>query len=80
MSKHSNKSEIDYALLVNKTQFKTAVVRNKIKRQLRSMLSNSDLSGGIKILIKPNSTYLKKSYSTIEQQLIATIKKYQNGK
>ncbi|MCQ3907435.1 MAG: ribonuclease P protein component [Mycoplasmoidaceae bacterium] len=80
LSQQSNKSQIDYALLVNKTQFKHAVTRNKIKRQLRSILINSDLKGGIKVLIKPNSIYLKKTYLQIKESLIKIIKQYQNGK
>lgn len=80
LARQTNKSELQYALLVNKTQFKTAVTRNKVKRQLRSILTTSDIIGGIKILLKPNSTYLKKDYSLIKEQIINTIKKYQNGK
>ncbi len=80
LAKQPNKSQINYALLVNKTQFKLAVVRNKVKRQLRNILISSDLKGGIRILIKPNSTYLKKDYFEIQKTLINTIQRYQNGK
>lgn len=76
----NNKSLIEYALLVNKSQFKLAVVRNKIKRQLRSILTTSDLKGGLKILLKPNSLYLKKDYLEIKKNIINKILKYQNGK
>ena len=80
IGKQSNKSLIQYALLVNKTQFKTAVTRNKIKRQLRNILITSELGGGLKILFKPNATYLKWNYQQIKEQLINVISKYQNGK
>lgn len=80
IARQSNKSQIDYALLVNKTQFKHAVSRNKVKRQLRNILISSELKGGIQLLIKPNSNYLKKTYLQIKEQLIQTISKYQNGK
>ncbi|MCQ3908534.1 MAG: ribonuclease P protein component [Mycoplasmoidaceae bacterium] len=80
LTRQSNKSQIQYALLVNKTQFKLAVVRNRVKRQIRNILINSQLIGGVKILLKPNITYLKKTYSEIETQIIKTINKYQNGK
>lgn len=78
--KQVNKSQIQYGLLVNKTQFKLAVSRNKVKRQLRNILINSQLKGGIKILLKPNSTYLKKTYQQIKEQTLNIISKYQNGK
>lgn len=80
LTRHSNKTQINYALLVNKTSFKLAVTRNKIKRQLRNILIQSNLSGGLNILIKPNPIYLKKDYSTNKQLIINTITKYQNGK
>lgn len=80
VARKPNKSKINYGLLVNKNQFKLAVVRNKVKRQLRTILITSDLQGGLDILIKPNSTYLKKTYLQIKEIIINTIKKYQNGK
>lgn len=80
LAKQKNKSQIDYALLVNKSQFKLAVIRNKVKRQLRNILITSDLMGGIQVLIKPNSLFLKKTYSEIRDETIQLIKKYQNGK
>lgn len=80
VGRQPNKSRIDYALLVNKNQFKLAVARNKIKRQLRSILINSDLTGGVKLLLKPNSTWLKKDYKELKESIIKTISKYQNGK
>ncbi|XQP54943.1 MAG: ribonuclease P protein component [Mycoplasmoidaceae bacterium] len=80
LTKQPNKSQIQYALLVNKSQFKLAVARNKVKRQLRNILINSELKGGIKILLKPNSNYLKRSYAQIQEQTIKTITRYQNGK
>lgn len=80
LNKQANKSKIDFALLVNKTQFKLAVSRNKVKRQIRNILITSELKGGLKLLIKPNSTYLKKTYSQIKELLIQTITRYQNGK
>lgn len=78
--KQANKSQVKYALLVNKTQFKLAVTRNKVKRQLRSVLMSSEIKGGIQVLIKPISTYLKKDYSYIKENIVKTINKYQNGK
>ena len=80
LGKQSDKSKIDYALLVNKNQFKLAVQRNKVKRQLRNILITSDLVGGIKLLFKPNATWLNKSYLEIKEGIIKLIKKYQNGK
>ncbi|MBQ0045327.1 MAG: ribonuclease P protein component [Mycoplasma sp.] len=79
LARQSNKSQIEYALLVNKTQFKHAVARNKVKRQLRNILITSDIKGGIRILIKPNANYSKKTYLEVKEQFIKTIKKYQNG-
>lgn len=80
LSYSNNKSQIEYALLVNKSNFKLAVTRNKIKRQLRNILIQSNFKGGIKLLIKPNPVYLKKDYQTIKELIIKTITKYQNGK
>lgn len=71
-----NKANIDYALLVNKSNFKHATLRNKIKRQLRNILINSNLKGGIKILFKPNQIYLKKTYNEIQDKILITINKY----
>ena len=78
--KNLNTNQISYALLLNKTYFKLAVTRNKIKRQLRNMLINSDLCGGFNVLIKPNTNYLKKEYKENETLIIKTIKKLENGK
>ena len=75
-AKNVNKSSIEYALLVNKSNFKHATLRNKIKRQLRSILINSYLKGGIKILFKPNPFYLKKTYNEIQDKILVSIDKY----
>lgn len=80
LKKQSNKSQIKYALLVNKTQFKLAVTRNKVKRQLRNILINSEIQGGVKLLFKPNSTFVKKNYLLIKENILNTIIKFQNGK
>ena len=80
LGKQNNKHNIDYALLVNKNQFKFAVLRNKVKRQLRNILITSDLSGGIRLLLKPNSVWLNKSYLEVKEGIIKLVKKYQNGK
>lgn len=80
ISRQNNRSKILFALLVNKTQFKLSVTRNKIKRQLRQIILNSEINGGINLLIKPNYAYLKKKYADIQQTIINTILKYQNGK
>ena len=78
--KSTNKSLINYALLVNKSQFKLAVTRNKIKRQLRNILIASDIKGGLDILIKPNAIWLKKQYLELSINIINTITKFNNGK
>lgn len=80
IGRQTNKSQLNYALLVNKSQFKLAVDRNKIKRQLRNILLTSEYKGGSKILFKPNSLYLKKDYWQIKESIDKTIQKYQNGK
>ena len=80
LNKFANKSQINYALLVNKNQFKHAVTRNKVKRQLRNILISSELKGGIQLLLKPNAIYLKKDYLQIKDSIIKLITKYQNGK
>ncbi len=80
IGRNTNRSNIEYALLVNKSQFKLAVDRNKIKRQLRTILLTSEFKGGIKILFKPNSLYFKKRFFEIKNSINKTIKKYQNGK
>lgn len=80
LSRQNNKHEIQYALLVNKSQFKLAVLRNKVKRQLRNILINSEFKGGIKLLFRPNSTIINKQFSDISNKIYQTIDKYQNGK
>lgn len=78
LSKNKNLSTIEYALLVNKSQFKLSVTRNKIKRQLRNILIDSEFGGGFKILFKPNSLYLKKQYQEVKQSIYKSLNK--NGK
>ena len=80
ISKNTNKSLINYALLVNKSQFKLSVTRNKVKRQLRNILIASDLKGGFNILLKPNSTWLKREYKDLNKTIINSINKFNNGK
>ena len=80
LTKNSNKSLVEYALLVNKSQFRLATTRNKIKRQLRAILSTGDFKGGIKLLIKPNTLFLKKEFLQIQKSITSIIRKYQNGK
>jgi len=80
ISRSKELSNSQYALLVNKSQFKLAVTRNKIKRQLRNILIASELKKGMRILIKPNSLILKREYSNIKELINETINKYQNGK
>lgn len=57
MKEHKDKQTIFYALLVTKNAFKLAVARNRIKRLIRHALQLSTISGGLSLLIKPNSNF-----------------------
>lgn len=80
IGKGFERNKIQYALLLSKTQFKLAVIRNKIKRQLRNILIKSNWSGGMSILFKPNQLWLKKTYLELESAIIKIVNTYHNGK
>ncbi len=76
--KTDNKAVFKYALLVNKSYFKLAVVRNKIKRILRSLLQEIVMVGGIAFLIRPKSEFINFSYNQNKHFFIEVFKQYAN--
>jgi len=50
-----------------------AVVRNKIKRQLRSIVSKKDYQNGFNCIIIEDSNILNKSYIQMEEDLIKIL-------
>ena len=62
IKKNNLDSYINYGLIVAKTHFKKAVARNRIKRQLRSMLQKINFTSNISILIRPNENFIKNKY------------------
>lgn len=73
--KNENKKRV--AFIVSKKISKKAVVRNKIKRQLRNIvyknLKNSTLTVDIVIMVKPE--YLNKDFNFIENSFSYLIRK-----
>ncbi len=76
--KFNNKAVFKYALLVNKSYFKLAVTRNKIKRTLRSLLQEIVTTGGLTFLIRPTSDFINFSYNQNKHFFIETFKQYAN--
>lgn len=60
--KHNDEQTIFYALLVTKSAFKLAVMRNKIKRIIRNALQLSTISGGFSLLVKPTVDFQAVSF------------------
>lgn len=54
-----------YAISVNKKIFRTAVLRNKIKRQIRNIVRNLPSYKNIDILVIVKNLYLEKDFNTI---------------
>jgi ribonuclease P protein component len=58
----NNPTQMRYAIATNKKIFRTAVLRNKIKRQIRTFLQNLNDLKKKDILIIVKNTYNKNSY------------------
>lgn len=74
IAKSNHENIFKYALLVNKSYFKLAVTRNKIKRILRSLLQEIVTVGGFIFLIKPTSEFAKFSYNQNKSFFIEVFK------
>lgn len=66
---------IRYAISVNKKIFRTAVLRNKIKRQIRAMIRNINLEKSFDLLIIINQQYLKNNFATNNHTFVKLINK-----
>lgn len=78
LAKTNNKTIFKYALLVNKSYFKLAVTRNKIKRILRSLLQEIVMVGGFIFLIKPTREFINFSYNQNKHFFIEVFEQYAN--
>ena len=78
LAKSINETTFKYALLVNKSYFKLAVTRNKIKRILRSLLQEIVTTGGLIFLIRPTSNFINFSYNQNKHFFIEVFKRYAN--
>lgn len=80
----------DYILYIEKTTYSNykfgfsvgkkigkAVTRNKIKRQLRSIVSKKDYQNGFNCIIIVGSNILNRSYQEMEKNLIEILSKLQ---
>lgn len=74
--KSKNFNSLKYALLVNKSNFKLAVTRNRIKRILRKILFEITSFGGLAILIKPNVSFISFSYNENKQFILDIFNEY----
>ncbi len=67
-----------YAISVNKKNFRTAVIRNKIKRQIRNVIKELDSYKNIDCLIVIKKEYLAKDYKTIKSKFKEVYQKIRN--
>ncbi|MDR0985913.1 MAG: ribonuclease P protein component [Mycoplasmataceae bacterium] len=74
----SNKlNKLRYGLAVNKTNFKKAVTRNKVKRQMRTFISTLKPLKAIDMIIVVKANYINNTYQANKKmftQLYDTIK------
>lgn len=72
----NNIKHFRFAIVVSKANFSKAVLRNKIKRQVRTFFSKiKDKELPVDILIKVNLNYLKDTYQTNYKDFEFLIKK-----
>lgn len=66
-----------FGISINKKHFKKAVTRNKIKRQIKSMLQSfyKDINKNIDILIMVRSNFLENTFDNNKKELIEQFKK-----
>jgi ribonuclease P protein component len=66
----NNPKQLRYAIATNKKIFRTAVLRNKIKRQIRAFLQTITNIKNKDILIIVKNTYIKNDYKANLQHFI----------
>lgn len=69
------KKQFRYAISVNKKTFRTAVLRNKIKRQIRSLIRNLEEPKNIDCLIVVKKEYLNNDYKNIKKKFFEIYQK-----
>ncbi|MFH1308467.1 MAG: ribonuclease P protein component [Patescibacteria group bacterium] len=64
-----------FGFIVSKKVSKKAVIRNKIKRRLRSIVKNIDIKNGIDVIITTNPEIVEKTYQEIKLEMEDLFKK-----
>lgn len=68
----NNSNITNFGVTISKKNYKRAIDRNKIKRQIKNMLTTIILPAGIDIVIKPSRNYLENNFIT-NQKLLTEI-------
>lgn len=72
----NNKSSFRFAISVNKKNFKKAVDRNKIKRQIRAIINEiKETNKGVDFLIIPKNNFLKIEFIKKKNDLLHLLNK-----
>lgn len=64
-----------FGISISKKKYKRAVDRNKIKRQIKSILQKIDFNKSYDVVILVKNNYLENSYLTKEEKLINLLRK-----
>ncbi len=78
-SKYDNNKTPLIGIVVSKKNFKKAVQRNKIKRQIKAMIRDFEFDNKTYI-VKVNSKYNWKKYELNKSKLLETLNKVKNVK
>ncbi len=75
--KYSKNDEFRYGISISKKMFKLAVTRNKIKRQIKSIINSIDINLNLNIIVLVKKNYDVNNYSKSKEDFIKIIKKLQ---
>lgn len=64
-----------YGISVSKKYFKTAVLRNKIKRQIKDIIDKNNIPNGYEYVIIVKESLINLSYSKIKFELLNLLNK-----
>lgn len=78
IAKYSISNEFRYGISISKKMFKLAVTRNKIKRQIKSIINSIDIDLNLNMIILIKRNYNINNYSKSKEDFIKLIKKLQS--
>lgn len=78
--KFSNNNEFRYGISISKKTFKLAVIRNKIKRQIKSIINSIDIDLNLNFIILVKKNYDVNNYSKSKDDFIKLINKLETQK